>query len=98
MDYEDFELQIGPQLDEGVLVRVRSPAGDGEAVAHLPRFASDLKQLAGKARDVTGGATALPSAPEEVGSELFRSVFIGPVSDLFQQSLSWVEAPVCGLR
>ncbi len=98
MKYEDFELQIGPQLDEGVLVRVRSPAGDGEAVAHLPRFAGDLEQLAGIARDVTGGAPGLPSAPEEVGSELFRSVFIGPVSDLFQQSLSWVEAPVCGLR
>jgi hypothetical protein len=82
MEYEDFELQIGPQLDAGLLVRVRSPAGEGETKVHLPRFAGDPELL----------------APTAVGGDLFRSVFIGPVSDLFQQSLSRVEASAHGLR
>ena len=98
MEYEDFELQIGPQLDEGLLVRVRSPAGDGEALAHLPKFAGDLKQLAGVVRELGFGGSGLPSSSTEVGGDLFRSVFIGQVSDLFQQSLSRVEATARGLR
>jgi len=83
VEYQDFELQIGPQLDAGLLVRVRCPAGDGEALVRLPRLAVDLEH---------------PKAPAEAGSELFQSVFIGPVADLFQQSLSRIEAPARGLR
>lgn len=91
MEYEDFELQIGPQLDAGLLVRVRSPAGEGETKVHLPRFAGDPELL-------TCEASGLPHSPTTVGGDLFRSVFIGPVSDLFQQSLSRVEASARGLR
>ena len=40
MEYEDFELQIGPRSRNGLLVRVlRSPAGEGETLAHLPEDA-----------------------------------------------------------
>lgn len=98
MEYEDFELQIGPRLDEGLLVRARSSAGDGEALAQLPRFAGDLEQLAGTTRHLIAEAAGLPGAPEEVGSELFRVVFTGQVSDLFQRSLSRAETEACGLR
>lgn len=98
MEYEDFELQIGPRLDEGLLVRVRSPAGDGEALAQLPKLTGDLEQLAGTTRHLIVEAAGLPSAPEEVGSELFRTVFTGQVSDLLQRSLSRVEAAARGLR
>lgn len=98
MEYEDFELQIGPQLDQGLLVRVRSPSGAGEALAQLPKFAGDLEQLVGTTRHLIVEATGLPSTFEEVGSELFRAVFTGQVSDLFQRSLSRVEAMACGLR
>jgi hypothetical protein len=98
MEYEDFELQVGPQLPEGLLVRVRSPAGEGEAFVHLPRFAGELDQLEGMARHLAGGTPGLPSAPAEVGGDLFQSVFIGQVSDLFYQSLSRVEASARGLR
>lgn len=98
MEYKDFELQIGPQLDEGLLVRARSPAGDGEALAQLPRFAGDLEQLAVTTRHMIAEAAGLSGALEEVGSELFRVVFTGQVSDLFQRSLSRVETEACGLR
>src|SRR5436309_9743705 len=98
MEYEDFELQIGPQLDEGLLVRVRSPAGDGEGVVHLPRFAGDPELLAGAVRHLTCGASGLPRSPAAVGGDLFQSVFTGQVSDLFQQSLSRVEAAARRLR
>lgn len=98
MEYEDFELQIGPQLGEELLVRVRSPAGEGEALVHLPRFAGDLEQLAGVVRHLSSGGSGLPSSPAEVGGSLFESVFIGQVSNLFQQSLSRVEATAQGLR
>ena len=98
MEYEDFELQIGPQLEAGLLVRVRSPAGEGETKVQLPRYAGDLELLAGVAQNFTCEASGLPSSPEAVGGDLFRSVFIGPVSDLFQQSLSRVEASARGLR
>src|SRR5687767_7147564 len=97
MEYEDFELQIGPRLDAGLLVRVRSPAGEGEAKVHLPRFAGDPDLLAEAVR-YTCEASGLPNSPAAVGGDLFRSVFIGPVSDLFQQSLSRVEASARGLR
>jgi hypothetical protein len=98
MEYQDFELQIGPQLDAGLLVRVRSPAGEGEALVHLPRFAVDLEHPAGAARHFSAGASALPMAPAEVGGDLYGSIFVGQVSSLFQQSLSRVEASACGLR
>jgi hypothetical protein len=98
MEYQNFEMQIGPQLNEGLLVRVQSPVGEGEAFVRLPRFAGDLEHSEGVVRHLGSGAPELPRAPAEVGSDLFQSVFIGQVSDLFQQSLSRTGASAQGLR
>jgi hypothetical protein len=86
MEYEDFELQIGPRLgDEFRLHVLRSPAGEGEASSRLSGI-------------VAGSGCSSP--PAEVGSRLFRALFTGQVGELFHQSLSRVrgDTPVRGLR
>lgn len=86
MEYEDFELQIGPRLgDEFRLHVLRSPAGEGEATSRLSGIVADSE---------------LSSLPAEAGSQLFRALFTGQVGDLFHQSLSRIrgDTPVRGLR
>jgi hypothetical protein len=91
MDYDDFELQLGPPVTGGYLVRVlQSPAGQGEAVIRLPeeerRAARDLRLRTG---------SEIPST--ETGGQLFGSLFTGPIRELFLQSLS-LAGPQRGLR
>jgi hypothetical protein len=98
MDYENFELQIGPWSHDGLLVRVWCPAGEGEVWVRLLRFASGPEPLAEIGRYLAGETWRLPGSPAEIGSDIFRSVFTGPVAALFQKSLSRVEVPARGLR
>jgi hypothetical protein len=87
MDYDDFELQLGPPVNGGHLVRVlQSPAGQGEMVLRLPEAAGS-----GHGRDLRlRTSDEIPSI--ETGGRLFRSLFTGSVGDLFLQSLSLVGA------
>lgn len=96
MQYEDFELQVGPRSGAGVLFRVlRSPAGEAEAVLEIPE--SDLMQPSRRDRDLA--APNLKSLSDaERGERLFRAVFRGEIGDLFLQSLSRVSADGHGLR
>lgn len=83
MDYDDFELQLGPPLDGGYLVRVlQSPAGQGEAVIHLPEAVEHTIE-----RDLQPFIDHKISSPP-IGSLLFQSLFTGAIGTLFFQSLS----------
>jgi hypothetical protein len=89
MEYEDFELQIGPQTQEGLLVRVQSPAGKGEEWVRLPSFSGDLEILSGTLRHLEAEeAQGLPTTPAKIGSDLFQFLFIGQIGILFHESLS----------
>lgn len=84
MEYDDFDVQIGPRSGAAFLVRVlRSPAGEGEGTLHLPEI--------GRARLLS---------PAGVGGALYRSLFTGQVGLLFHQSLIRIrgEGPSRGLR
>lgn len=87
MEYDDFELQLGPPVNDGYLVRVlQSPAGQGEMVLRLPEAAGP-----GHGRDLQlRTSDDIPST--ETGGQLFRSLFTGAVGDLFLQSLSLAGA------
>lgn len=102
MEYEDFELQIGPCSPEGALVRVlRSPAGEGEDRLRLEEVAGSLGAAGrGLTRDFGTVRPAPELSPEEVGGRLFHSLFTGQVGNLFRQSLGRIgsEAPGRGLR
>lgn len=76
VEYEDFELQIGPQTEEGYRLHVlRSPAGEGESHLVLPAELGDL-------------AAASYRHPAETGAALYKALFNGEIADLFNQSLS----------
>lgn len=98
MEYEDFELQVGPLSDEGLHVRVRSPAGEGEELIQLPNLSGDPELLLGALRHLKAEASGLSSSPVEIGSDLFQSVFAGQIGSLFYGSLGQIEVPLRGLR
>ena len=76
MEYEDFEIQIGPRTAEGFRVHVSSsPAGEGEGVLVLP---ADLASLDAARR----------LDPAAAGGALFKALFLDDdVNHLFHQSL-----------
>lgn len=87
MDYEDFELQLGPPVNGGYLVRVlQSPAGQGEAVLCLPEAVEH-----NAVRDLQTRIDRKTPSPQ-AGSLLFQSLFKGPIGSLFLQSLSLTGA------
>jgi hypothetical protein len=96
VEYQDFELQIGPQSGEGILVRVlRSPAGEAETILEIPE--RELLRASIPDRDLSAGGMEAPS-DAEIGGKLFRAVFRGEVGDLFLQSLSQAGSEGQGLR
>lgn len=100
MDYEDFELQIGPRWSDGTLVRVlRSPAGTGEATVDLDDVAGPPSE---RFRDLSPPTPAVrrEETPNERGSRLFTALFAEPLRGLLVASLAAVRgrSPACGLR
>jgi CHAT domain-containing protein len=94
MVYEDFEVQIGPRSGTGFLVRVlRSPAGEGEGILHLPEWDDGSRPLAGATRNLisTVRRPALSGSPIELGGSLYRALFAQQVGLLFHQSLSRID-------
>jgi hypothetical protein len=76
MEYDEFELQLGPVLGEHLHVRVlRSPAGAGESLVPL----APILQLT--------AAGPLRMRPGLVGGALFQALFAAEVGDLFHSSL-----------
>jgi CHAT domain len=76
MEYDEFELQLGPVLGEHLHIRVlRSPAGAGESLVPL----APILQLA--------AAGPLRMGPGLVGGALFQALFSAEVGDLFHTSL-----------
>ena len=75
MEYDEFELQLGPVLGERLHVRVlRSPAGAGESLVPL----APILEL----------ASGLPrSSPATAGTALFQALFKAEVGELFHASL-----------
>lgn len=102
MEYEDFQLQIGPQVAGRYVVRViRSPAGEGEGKLKISTTAYELGTLAGVLRDQkeTPAEEDPPMVrPADIGGRLFRSVFTGQVGNLFYQSLRGMGGAGPGLR
>jgi hypothetical protein len=75
LEYEDFEIQIGPRSDEGFRVHVASsPAGEGEGFLELPD-------------DLASFEAARGLHPAQAGGLLFQALFQGEVGHLFHESL-----------
>lgn len=82
MEYEDFELQIGPRTEEGYLLHVlRSPAGEGEGLLQLPPEIGELERVHRPAAD---------------GHDLFRALFRERISELFHRSLHRTDSGKTG--
>jgi hypothetical protein len=93
MDYEDFELQIGPQTVDGVLVRARCQGAHAEATIQIPEI------LAGPLpRDLERAAARLRSNPTDLGGQLFGALFPETVAGLFRQCWKESLASEHGLR
>ncbi len=110
MRLEDFVLQFDASARGGFRARVlKSPFGEGGAGFSLPWLAG-AEAAAQAAHDATGladgtvyrGASALSTGTRprvDVGAELFRSVFQGPVRTLFDKSRGQLDvSPQLGLR
>jgi tetratricopeptide (TPR) repeat protein len=103
MRYEDFVIRFGPGSGGSFAVEVDSPAGEGQGSFRIP------ESLQARDRDLTPpGAGELREAgprrrkaePSErdAGVELFRALFQGQVSKLFQRSLGRLAGKGGGLR
>ncbi|MEM6638384.1 MAG: CHAT domain-containing protein [Pseudomonadota bacterium] len=107
MRYEDFNIRILNKRDDGFDVAVESPAGSANAHITLP---DDLRESAAQLNNLSGAfrgeATrkavfdqpAATASPEEIGSELFRSLFTGNVRRMYDRSYSSLQDPNTGLR
>ncbi len=107
MHYEDFVLQLEASSRGGYSARVlKSPFGEGATSFVLPAIAQT--GLAGGIRlrapeDDPSPPAADPRrvepSPTEIGTELYRAVFQGPVRSLLDKSRGQLErSPQSGLR
>ncbi len=102
-DYANFDFKI-EQIDSTscqVLV-LDSPAGQGSVICELP---FDLDSIGGMMVDlgqqITRGMTVPTSSQRTataIGEALFKSVFSGPVSQLFFESMGRIHGQNQGLR
>lgn len=108
MHFEDFVLQLDASTRGGFRARVlKSPFGEGAVSFALPAAVAGTLRAGGDApgaavRDLVHLA-ARPQAgelsPSEIGTEIYRTVFQGPVRSLFDKSRGQVErSPRLGLR
>jgi outer membrane protein assembly factor BamD (BamD/ComL family) len=109
VEYEDFSIKIEPQREDVYPVIVlRSPAGEGRSSFHLPfdpdnlgDWLVDLGQTVRGTgqrpmREAAPGATR--TRPQQIGDQLFNSLFSGPVRSLLDQSLGMIRERQKGLR
>ncbi len=98
IDYEDFIVQVGPERDGKVNLRVlQSPAGEGGGSFSLPWTPGEWAWLrAGLMRDVGPAGGEAPPAPFRIGETLFSALFSGQVGGLWARSLG--VTPERGLR
>jgi len=101
IEYRDFVIQIGSSQDDEFVVQVlESPAGQGEGLFRLPwkpdEWAGIRTKLGRGNRDFEENSRALHPSPQQIGEELFRSLFSGQVGLLWARSLGVV--PDRGLR
>ena len=110
--YEDFRIRIGAAQDGIHAVHVVSPAGECASTFEIPQELSRLSSLPaalgpsirgddGSARAV--GARKSPGqkrllGAEQVGDQLFKALFFGPVLSLLDQSLGQFHGNETGLR
>jgi hypothetical protein len=89
MEYEDFEVQIGPRSGSSLLVHVlRSPAGEGAGALSVSEMAALRTAATGGGLPSSNHAAQVPSAANvEVGGALYRALFSERVGLLFHQSL-----------
>jgi hypothetical protein len=98
IDYEDFIVQVGPERDGELNVRVlQSPAGQGGGSFSLPWTPGEWAGLrAGLGRDMGPAGGEAPPIPLQIGESLFSALFSGQVGLLWARSLG--VTPGRGLR
>lgn len=106
MQFEDFVIQLGPELEHGYEVRVlQSPRGQGRGL-FVPPFKPGQEptwwaETGHKHRRDVGSpnpAEEVVPSPEEIGGLLFHALFTGEIQRLFDHSLGQVESAKRGLR
>lgn len=95
MEFESFELLVGPKADGGYpLTVVQAPAGDAKGLCRLDLAAADLQATLGRLGE--GGADEALLA--RFGQTLFEALFSGEVLTAFRASLGQVRGQGRGLR
>ncbi|MBN1657503.1 MAG: PD40 domain-containing protein [Anaerolineae bacterium] len=107
--YRDFSIKIEPRRgDEYPVIILHSPAGEARSSFRLPFHVGDTTTIlinvgsaisrgAGEAlRQASPAATR--SHPQQIGAQLFNSLFSGPVRDLYYRSLGMLHGQNEGLR
>ncbi len=106
--YEDFSLKIEPSREEVFPVIVlRSPAGEGRSQFRLPFLPDEIGDILFDLGETVRGSSkvvreAAPGAtrtrPQQIGDQLFNSLFSGPVRSLLDRSLGMLHGSKQGLR
>jgi hypothetical protein len=106
--FEDFILQLDASTRGGFRARVlKSPFGEGAVSFALPAAVAGTRRAGGdppaaSARDLDRPAPRPEVgelSPIEMGTEMYRTIFQGPVRSLFDKSRGQVErSPQLGLR
>ncbi len=108
LEYEDFDLTIGPLRKEkgDYHVAVQSPEGEDSHFFELTLDSAEVdRTILNLAEQVRGPPTksvakaATGMSLRDIGDQLFRALFSGPVRDLFIASLTTIsKQPNKGLR
>lgn len=94
MLYDDFVLTIEPPRDGVCPVLAYSPAGEARGTFRISFEGGEPDSENGLlTRDARVRRSGRPGGPDaaETGDALFRSLFSGPVRDLFERSLGRIE-------
>jgi hypothetical protein len=105
IEYEDFSLEIGSKQENAYAVKIRSPAGEDRSSLPTPfdleewddillgleQTVRDSDEASScQLRDAARSVTRVQ--PKEIGNELFRALFSGPVRALYERSLGRIES------
>jgi GNAT superfamily N-acetyltransferase len=108
MHYEDFEIGLGPIINDEYVLSVRSLEGDQNGTFRLPFDEQTLAQAmlvlensilrsaaAEAARGIDPDANA---AVQEFGRKLYEAVFLPAVRSLFDRTVTAARQRHCGVR